>query len=477
MDKIQIAEIASKMSDREDLLNLLNLIKHDFGSVAGKFYPFTMKQLLYYCNPNHTHHRYRSFRIKKKSGGFRQITAPRNQTFMLILQAVNELLKAIYTPSDYANGFVDGKSIVDNASVHKGQRFVFNIDLKDFFPSIVQARVWGRLQVKPFDFPKSIANLIAGLCAMKKIEEDEKGQKKATYVLPQGAPTSPIITNMICDKLDHRLAGLAKRFGVHYSRYADDITFSSMHNVYGEKDKFREELARIITGQGFVINEAKTRLQKLGNRQEVTGIIVSEKLNVSREYVRDIRNILYIWDRYGFTAAMSKFIPRYKEQKGHVKKGVPDIQSVIEGKLLYLKMVKGENDSVYLKLQGKFSRIIERDFSVEKRNKYGVSYIETLPIPTFETKYNTTVKLVISGAKRYGSFLLESKRYSASIEKELSSEEVKDKGTLLISNCKSSDRKQFWLIHTVNKCFESQNSCSVNEIDELSKELDLLLNM
>lgn len=193
------------MSDREDLLNLLNLIKHDFGSVAGKFYPFTMKQLLYYCNPNHTHHRYRSFRIKKKSGGFRQITAPRNQTFMLILQAVNEMLKAIYTPSDNANGFVEGKSIVDNASVHKGQRYVFNIDLKDFFPSIVQARVWGRLQVNPFDFPKSIANLIAGLCAMKKIEEDEKGQKKVTYVLPQGAPTSPIITNMICDKLDHRL--------------------------------------------------------------------------------------------------------------------------------------------------------------------------------------------------------------------------------------------------------------------------------
>ena len=102
MDKTQIAHIASQMSTREDLLALLNRIKQDevreLGFDADKFYPFTMKHLLYYCNPNHVFHRYKQFKIKKISGGYRQITAPRNQSFILLLQFVNEILKAMYTP-------------------------------------------------------------------------------------------------------------------------------------------------------------------------------------------------------------------------------------------------------------------------------------------------------------------------------------------------------------------------------------------
>ena len=132
----------------------------------------------------------------------------------------------------------------------------------------------------------------------------------------------------------------SRDFGLHFSRYADDITFSSMHNVYQTGGAFRKELQRIITDQGFTINEAKTRLQKKGARQEVTGIIVSEKLNVTQKYVREIRNILYMWDRYGYNVAYSKFYPKYKEEKGHVKKGNPDLINVIDGKLMYLKMVK-----------------------------------------------------------------------------------------------------------------------------------------
>ncbi|MGM9795081.1 MAG: hypothetical protein ACI3ZZ_02520 [Candidatus Aphodosoma sp.] len=134
---------------------------------------------------------------------------------------------------------------------------------------------------------------------------------------------------MVCDKLDRRLAGLAKRFGLKYSRYADDITFSSMHNVYQPDSEFIIELKRIIEDQGFVMTEKITRLQKLGSRQEVTGIIVSEKLiivseklNVTQKYVHDIRNILYIWDRYGFDDAYNKFFPKYNADKGHVKKEI-----------------------------------------------------------------------------------------------------------------------------------------------------------
>ena len=257
MDKKQIAQIASQMSTREDLLALLNCIKQDeireLGFDADKLYPFTMKQLLYYCNPNHAFHRYRQFKIKKKSGGFRQITAPRNQSFMILLQSMNEILKSIYTPSEYATGFTENRSVVTNAAVHKGQNYVFNIDLKDFFPSVEQGRVMKRLTLAPFNFSPQIALLVSGLCSMRikretPIETKQHDlDKQFMYVLPQGAPTSPIITNMICDTLDRRLAGLAKRFGLRYTRYADDITFSSMHYVYSEKGEFRNELVRIIT--------------------------------------------------------------------------------------------------------------------------------------------------------------------------------------------------------------------------------------
>ena len=168
MDKKQIAQLASQMSTREDLLALLNRIKQDemreMGFDADKFYPFTMKHLLYYCNPNHAFHRYRQFKIKKKSGGFRQITAPRNRSFMMLLQSVNEILKAMYTPSEHAMGFTEERSVVTNADVHKGKNYVFNIDLKDFFPSVEQPRIWKRLQLAPFNFPKPIANVLAGLC-------------------------------------------------------------------------------------------------------------------------------------------------------------------------------------------------------------------------------------------------------------------------------------------------------------------------
>lgn len=360
MDENQIVVLASEMNNRDDLFKLLNIIKEEYiakNSKSGKFYPFEEKHIKYYCNPNNVFHRYIEFEIQKRSGGVRTITAPRNDSFRYLLICVNELLKSLYTPSDYAMGFAEGRSVVTNANCHVGQNYIFNIDLKDFFPSIDQARVWKRLQLKPFNFSVEVANVLAGICAMRVSCESDNEEKKYKYVLPQGSPVSPIITNMICDKLDRRLAGLAKRFGLIFSRYADDITFSSKHNVYQKNGDFMVELKRIITDQGFTINEAKTRLQKRGDRQEVTGIIVSDKINVTQKYIRDIRNILYIWDRYGENEAFRKFYPKYIKEKGHVKKGMPSIRNVIDGKLMYLKMIKGVDDNVFIRLYSKFIKL------------------------------------------------------------------------------------------------------------------------
>ncbi len=485
MNKTQIAQIASQMSTREDLLSLLNRIKQDevrkLGFDAAMFYPFTMKHLLYYCNPNHAFHRYRQFKIKKKSGGFRQITAPRNQNFMMLLQTVNEILKAMYTPSDSAMGFTEGRSVVTNAALHKGQNYVFNIDLKDFFPSIEQRRVLKRLGTNPFNFKPEIALLFSGLCAMRvkrEVPDESKDRdldKTYIYVLPQGAPTSPIITNMICDTLDRRLYGLAKRFGLHYSRYADDITFRSMHNVYAEKGEFRQELVRIINDQGFTINERKTRLQRLGSRQEVTGIIVSGKLNVTRRYVREIRSLLYLWEKYGYSAAMARFLPKYKAEKGHVKKGNPDLLNVLDGKLMYLKMVKGESDSVYARLYGKFQQLVAKDSGSDKKNPYGITYIETIPLIKFEQDKKTDVIIQHKEEwKRYATFELEGIKQVVSINKDVTTADEQKKEKLAISNCRNSKGEQFWLLHLVDKV--TVYKPKPVDIDELNNDLDSLLS-
>ena len=468
------------MSTREDLLALLNRIKQDemreLGFDVSKFYPFTMKHLLYYCNPNHAFHRYRQFKIKKKSGGYRQITAPRNKSFIMLLQSVNEILKAMYIPSDYVMGFTEKRSVVTNATVHKGQNYVFNIDLKDFFPSVEQPRVWKRLQLAPFNFPVTIANVIAGLCSMRETRKDVDGKDIFAYILPQGAPTSPIITNMICDTLDRRLAGLAKRFGLHYTRYADDITFSSMHYVYSENGVFRKELTRIIESQGFTINEVKTRLQKLGSRQEVTGIIVNEKLNVTKKYVREIRSLLYIWEMYGYSTAILRFLPKYKVEKGHIKKGNPDLTNVLYGKLMYLKMVKGDSDSTYVRLYKRFQELIAKDSSLDKTNPYGINYIETIPLIKFEQEKNTNITFQHKeDNKRHATFKLGEIKQFASINKNVAPDDERQKDKLAISNCRNIKGEQFWLIHLIDKV--TVYKPKPVDLDELNNDLDSLLSM
>ena len=198
MDRQTLIEKAQALTTRRDLLKLLNEVKADLlGSAA---YPFTMKKLLILCNPKNDGEKkqelYRSFSIPKKSGGERTISVPCGNLKWMQL-CINEIFKAIYTASPYAMGFAEGRSIVDNARMHTNQNYVFNIDLKDFFPSIDQARVWKRLQLAPFNFNAKVASVIAGLCCMRIIRSREDHPFEEAFVLPQGAPTSPLLTNAI----------------------------------------------------------------------------------------------------------------------------------------------------------------------------------------------------------------------------------------------------------------------------------------
>lgn len=395
------------MNSKKDFLALLNEAKKII--YGDKTVPFEEKQLNYYINKdvivkkdstedktvnlkklllllNKGDNRFKnrprkscyvSFQIKKKEKGqFRTIYAP-VKGLKEFQQALNIILQCIHQPHQAATGFVLGKSIVDNAKVHIGQHYVYNLDLKDFFPSVDKSRVWGRLLAAPFNLNNSderrkIANMIAGLsCTSMEVERFVNNEwiKITTSVLPQGAPTSPTLTNAICEKIDIRLSGVAKRFGLNYTRYADDITFSAKHNTYeispniSEKifvknSTFDTEVRRIIADQNFHIKESKVRLQKEGYRQEVTGLIVNDKVNVTQRYIKQLRQWLHYWETFGYERAYSYFLQKYVADKAVSPKGKPNMAMVLGGKLLYLKMVKGENDGTYMKLKERFDNLL-----------------------------------------------------------------------------------------------------------------------
>jgi hypothetical protein len=397
-----------KMQTKDDLLDLLNLVRPEvFPEVP---FLFTMEQLnkniLYQSQDANVLSpesnplvaliekfgakvyggRYKTFQIRKKSGSLRTIHAP-NTGLKAILKCINYIFQVIHTPHKNAFGFVQNKSIVDNARKHEDQNYVYNLALKDFFPSVDQARVRGRLLVAPFHLDSSperikLASILAILCChhMEVERWDETAQKwesKKLNVLPQGAPTSPTITNMICERLDIRLTKLAAEYNCKYSRYADDITFSSMHHVYQYKSPFLTKLYEIIANERFHVQPSKTRLQKRGYRQEVTGLIVNEKVNVDSRYIKELRHWLYLWERYGYDKATTLFMVKYNKNNGHTKQGNPKLENVLWGKLEYLKMVKGYNNPLYIKLNARYEQLMSKNIDqiIDVWEKEGIEQV------------------------------------------------------------------------------------------------------
>ena len=355
----KIQEQFTQLMTVEDVVALINLAKSDI--IGESCEPITIKQFNYHRYNSLNKKRYSSFSIKKKNGGERIIYAP-NSGLKVIQTCLNYIFQLCYSPSNSAYGFVEGRSVVDNARQHIGQNFVFNIDLKDFFPSIEAGRIFKRLQVKPFNLSHEAASAITDICCHKmtveRMNKDGRFVKTTRNVLPQGAPTSPILTNIICEKLDRKLLKLATNFNLKYTRYADDITFSSYYNAFEDTSDFIQNMKSLIAEEGFFINEKKTRLQKHNARQEVTGLVVSnDRVNVLKKYIKDLRGILFCWEKYGEEEVLKRFIPRYKEEKGHIKKGEPDIKNIVSGKLLYLRMVKGADNNTYQNLQARFDKL------------------------------------------------------------------------------------------------------------------------
>ena len=246
--------------------------------------------------------KYTTFEIPKRSGGQRTIKAPtdklknlQRRLADLLQDCQHEIEKARDLEDRTAHGFKRGRSIVTNARQHRDRRWVLNLDLEDFFPSINFGRVRGFL-IKNRDFAlnEKVATVIAQIACHDN-------------TLPQGSPCSPVISNLVAHVLDMRLVKLANKFGCTYSRYADDLTFST------SKKEFPAEIAKpfgdeppdahlwvpgealedVITRSGFAINSKKTRFMYRTSRQEVTGLTVNKKIGVQWRYRHDVRAMVY----------------------------------------------------------------------------------------------------------------------------------------------------------------------------------------
>jgi RNA-directed DNA polymerase len=287
---------------------------------------------------------YRRFSIPKKSDGVRAINAP-NDLLKLIQRYIHIALNLFFDPHPSAHGFIEGKSIVSNAKSHVSKKYVLNIDLRDFFPSINIETIKKFLLEEPFYLTDYMATVISELCTYKK-------------VLPQGAPTSPIITNIVGFPLDIQLQKFSDEKGLTYSRYVDDITFSSDEYVY---DPFLiNEINDLINQQGFSLNWKKFRLQKYYHRQEVTGVIVNEKLNNNRQFIRKVRAMLHNWKTKGIEECQSALEQKYYVgEKGFQRYSgrVPDFKDVLLGNIMFLGMVRGNEDEKYRVFMNSFEKL------------------------------------------------------------------------------------------------------------------------
>lgn len=277
------------MSRLEALRNASTL--HDISHLLG-FKPSAVAYILYKKSDDS---KYCEFEISKKNGGTRKIKAPisklknlQKRLADLLQDCIEEIDKEKNIKSTLSHGFKRNYSIVTNAKMHKRKKFVLNTDIEDFFGAINFGRVRGFfIKNNSFSLNPKIATIIAQISC-----HDNS--------LPQGAPSSPVISNLIAHILDLRLAKLAKQNSCTYSRYADDITFSTNLKKFPEKiaklknDSENEwimgrEAKKIFISTGFHINTRKTRMQFYKTRQDVTGLTVNKKVNTNKLYRRRVR--------------------------------------------------------------------------------------------------------------------------------------------------------------------------------------------
>lgn len=281
---------------------------------------------------------YTTYTIPKRDGSERTICAPKKQLKWVQRQILRHILVKV-APHPAAHGFVGGRSTVSNASHHVGAELIVKFDLKDFFPTMHYFRVMGLFASIGYpvgdckfgtaDESNQIAPVLARLCCYT-----PKPDRWASATLPQGAPTSPAISNLVCRRLDARLDGLAKRNGGVYTRYADDLTFSFRTAEGLNLGRFRWWVDQVCHQEGFTVHQDKFRVIRDSQRQVVTGIVVNEALRIPREKRRLYRAMLRNCEKNGVDA----------EARGN-----PRFRHYLRGFAAYLNMVQPKEGAALLR--------------------------------------------------------------------------------------------------------------------------------
>ena len=242
---------------------------------------------------------YHGFTVPKRSGGTRAITAP-TRDLKRLQRAVYTTLLAPLAPHPAAHGFVPGRSVATNAAVHARASVLLKVDLADFFPTIHYRRVEGFFAA--LGAAPEVARTLAGLTTHRPRLPD--GFVVMPGEMPQGAPTSPALANLLCRRLDARLTGLATRLGARYTRYADDLTFSWPEGATPPAlGRATWWIDQICQQEGFAVHPKKTRVLRRAGRMMVTGVVVNDGVSVPRETRRRLRAQLHDAARVGVAAA------------------------------------------------------------------------------------------------------------------------------------------------------------------------------
>jgi RNA-directed DNA polymerase len=272
--------------------------------------------------------RYSSFRIPKRRSGYRVIQAP-NPRLKEVQRRLASVFEDLRQPGDVAFGFARGRSIFDHAWRHHSKRWILTVDIKDFFGSIEPARVSKRLMLPPIGLNEDLAQIVADLCG------DGIG-------LPQGAPTSPVLSNYVCESMDLELLALSEQAGCRVSRYADDICFSTdeeriskiISTIEGDEIVVGDRLRMLFERHGFSLNQSKTRLVQRSERQLVTGLLVNNGVTMPRAWKRQLRTLVHLLNERGQDGAQQVL---NDWGASSFRKGNPsDIGAMVEGKRNFL---------------------------------------------------------------------------------------------------------------------------------------------
>lgn len=286
---------------------------------------------------------YQHFSIAKGTGKVRLISAP-DRRLKILQTRLAKLLDQLYRVRNPVHGFVPDRSVKTNAEAHGRRRFVVNLDLQDFFPTITENRVRGVLRALDADI--RVADIVARLCCFN-------------GYLPQGAPTSPVLSNMICYRLDTELLRLAKGARAIYTRYADDISFSSYQppaplfdGTLPEVGRFSPDLLtpalrEAFQSNGFIINPEKAHYADRNSRRIITGVKINSGLNVDRRFIRHVRALLHSIETLGLDDAQAKYA-----EKG----GKGSIAAHLRGKISYVSHLKGPGDPVVRTLASRYNK-------------------------------------------------------------------------------------------------------------------------